>query len=591
MAVPPTDTVSSKTQILQLAQTWRRLAEDRAPDAETEEQKRELIGQLNAAYWNHLFQRLEGIVTAAADRQLTFAPGDLALFDLGLIDESPDPAILAELGKPYRDGEFTVLSLSEWLAFQDDRFMQIPLRDRLAERISQSSGTIESVNREVLRLQDERGKWLNGALAQRVLVDLNEHEAAHLSIYLFEKARRKRSLTGAEARTYSQNRAVVARSLTLICRGVGPDGEREVPKLTQEIIRLRQRLSDLREDLEALQRERDSVDERGRTVAIERRLQMESWLREVKENTELCSKFGRCLYSPLLLGGQGIVKRADIVETVKTVESWDPALFRNRRVEKEGIPPILMTPGNGNGSYDYRTNTLVVPVTTPTSLLESVAFALALYRRDIDKTESEGKLWESFFDEDVWRKAEIKRPTGIRDRMNVFVAKYCQWIVKETRGHSVLEEAIREWFELSIAPDRRRPILPRELRRVRVDDIENLRRRYGEDPTAPHLYCHAVLSFRIEEYDAALESATQSVKMDATQADPFWLLGLLYMLDDQTLRETRSETLRGMGRLERRKHAKQAFQVYLKLAPQSWWSQKAQGYLREIDFDLSMRKK
>lgn len=591
MASPPADTAGSKTQILQLAQTWKRLAEDRAPDAEAEERKRELIGQLNAAYWNFLFQRLEGIVVGAGDRRLDFSPADLGLFDLGLVDEAPDPALVSDLGKPYVDGEFSVLSLSEWLAYQDDRFMQIPLRDSLTERIRQATETIDTVNREVLRLEGERGKHLGtGPMAGRLLADLNDHEAAHLSIYLFEKARRKRSLTGAEARTYAQNRAVVARPLAAICRGIGPNGEREAPKLTQEIIRLRQKLSDLREDLEALQREREGVQERGRTIGVERRLQMESWLREVKENTELCSKFGRCPYSPLLLDGRAIVKRADIVETVKTVESWDPALFRNRRVEKEGIPVILMTPGNGNGSYDYRTNTLVVPVTTPTSLLESVAFALALYRRDIDKTESEGKLWESFFDDELWRKAEMKRPTGIRDRMNVFVSKYCQWIVKETRGHSVLEEAIREWFELKIAPDRRRPILPRELRRVRVDDIEKLRRGYQESPTAPHLYCYAVLSFRIEEYDQALESGTQSVKMDATHPDPFWLLGLLYMLDDQTLRETRSETLRGMGRLERRKHAKEAFQMYLKLAPQSWWSQKAQGYLREIDFDLSMRK-
>jgi tetratricopeptide (TPR) repeat protein len=591
MAVQPLETQQLRSQLQGLIQAWQGLKEAPPGDTEAEDRKRETLGQLNGLFWNHLFQRLENVVAACADRRLSFSPDDHILFDFGLAGDDAEASLPDGQDKPYHDGEFTVMSLTEWLAHQDDRFMELPRRGRLAEQIRKAASTIDDVNRQVAELQARREGLVRASRdAQTVLDGLNDHESAHLSIYLYEKARKKRSLTGGEAKTYAQNRLVVMKPLSALCKGLGPQAEREVPQLTQEIILLRKRLADLREELEGIERERDTVETRCRNVGVERRLQLESWLREVKENTELCSKFGRCLYTPLLLDGKPVVKRAEIVETIKYVESWDPQLFRNRRVEKEGIPKILMTPGSGNGSYDYRTNTIVIPVATPSTLLEAVAYALALYRRDIDKTENEGKLWESFFDEDVWRKAEMKRPSGIRDRMNVFVSRYCLWILKETSGFSVLEPAIREWFELSVAPDRRRPILPRELRRVRVDDIENRRRAYLAQGDAHALYCHAVLSFRVEDYDAALDSTEKSVRMNAEFADVHWLFGLLMTLDEQTLRETRAEGLRKLGLLERRKRAKTCFQTYLKLAPQSWWSQKAQQYIREIESDLALRK-
>ena len=66
--------------------------------------------------------------------------------------------------------------------------------------------------------------------------------------------------------------------------------------------------------------------------------------------------------------------RKAVGEAIRRVEDFDPRLFANRKVEREGRPTVVLTPGIGNGSYDFRSNILIVPRTSPQSTLKSTAF-------------------------------------------------------------------------------------------------------------------------------------------------------------------------------------------------------------------------
>ena len=153
---------------------------------------------------------------------------------------------------------------------------------------------------------------------------------------------------------------------------------------------------------------------------------------------------------------------------------------------------MLVAPGMGNGSYDYRSNILVLPLRPARTVLETVAYALALYRKDVDHTENDGRLWKSFYHPDVWRRVKTRAmPKGVRKQVAEFVRNYVRWTTRESQGHAVLDDSVRVWFEEFIAPDWRGPQVPPGLRALPRLEIEALREAMGELPPRDQLMIKA----------------------------------------------------------------------------------------------------
>jgi tetratricopeptide (TPR) repeat protein len=359
-------------------------------------------------------------------------------------------------------------------------------------------------------------------------------------------------------------------------------------QINQKIIGLDREISDCQDKQAHLEALEKLTLERYELRRAERKLHLEEKLKEIKEDIRFCSKWGRSEYFAVLLSERELNHKALIIETIKVIEDFDPKIFNNKMVERRGKPTIVLTPGTGNGSYDFRSNTIIIPVTSPHSVLESLAYAFALYRKDIDQEYNESKMWESFFSDDVWRGIKDRdRPRHLRNRMIEFVKCYTDWITKESRGLMVLDLEIRRWFEENIAPEKRGLIVPRELRHVKIAEREKLLHHYMQSPAPHSAYMAGVLLFKMGDFEQSDKQFERAMELAPESPEPHWAKAILLMLDERDMKGFDAEYIRKMRLKDRLTIAKDELQKFTKIGDQSWWTLKAQEHIRRLSEQIA----
>jgi tetratricopeptide (TPR) repeat protein len=146
----------------------------------------------------------------------------------------------------------------------------------------------------------------------------------------------------------------------------------------------------------------------------------------------------------------------------------------------------------------------------------------------------------------------------------------------------VLNTQIRKWFEENIAPDKRSVIIPREFRGVKAAERPKLIETLSNGRTPHQLYQLVVLLYLERRYEEALRRCEELLREHPGYYQAYWARGIIFLLDDRTIKEFQVQALRRMRYRDRLQEANRSFERFLKAAPQSWWSLKAQEHMRRL---------
>ncbi|MBI5359903.1 MAG: tetratricopeptide repeat protein [Planctomycetes bacterium] len=547
-----------------------------------------LKARLNYRFWSLLFVRLEHALIDSGNGTLVFGHEDIKLFNFGFLDERLFPGGIVDCETDFTDSQFNVIHMTEWLAMVDANYMEMRKKESIEDFISDIDDNIEKLNTKLADIEDRRRTEIITLFKDEEPLAglLRAFEDANVVSFLSDQIKRSRSLGRAETTRFVKSQLIIPKIQTHINAILQDEALRtHFHGISDEIIRLRKAIKHLEIEREKQINDLYATEDRQKELLQERKVKLEERLLEVKEDIELCSRWGKSESYSVLFKNRPLNVKKDVLQTIRLIEDYDPGLFNNRRVELKGKPLILITPGVGNGSYDYRTNTLIIPITSPVSLMESVAYGLALYRRDIDKEIYDERLWNSFFDHNVWKHIKDRgMPNTFRHQMMEFVSNYVKWTTKEARGSMVLDAPIREWFEDNIGPDKRGLMIPRHLRSMKMLEMDDMIRKYSADENDPLNCYHLIIIFnRKGDYNKALYYAERALELQPDMAEVKWAKAMILM--DTTSDITQ---LKLMTPVQRLLAAREELSDFIKMV-RSWWTLKALEHIRKIDENIGKR--
>ncbi|GEM_PF-5249656 len=551
------------------------------------EKERDLKHQTNSLYWQVVFDRVAQRIQERPTEKLAFDAADRTLINFGWVDERlfPREQLVEEPSPP--DAPFRVLYVTEWFAEEEGRFLELANRTKLDTKARTIGGEVSSCEDQTRECLMSRDKILATASRRQDLLQFyGELEQHRVRVHQLERIRRMRSLTREEVGELGESVRQVSRIGPMIQAVLKTEDtiREDLERIHEQIFSLHRRRIDLDDRHKTSRTDLAKADDLYQLRLSERRQHMQEKLVEIREDIKLCAKWARTEAHSCLFGPSKLNSKRDVVETVYAIEDFDPTLFENRRVEKGGRPTFVITPGVGHGSYDFRTNTIVLPLISPRDRLESVAYAIALYRRDLDKVANDGKLWESFFSDQVWRGIKDReKPTRFPKQMEEFVTDYVLWVTREAKGMMVLDSEIRRWFEQNIAPDKRAPMVPRDLRAVRPADRVTRAQDLRKETNAANAYRIGVLAWQSGRIGDAYGWFTKAATLDPESLETLWAMGVLHVLPDQDLKTGEAGALKAISLRERLAKAKESMDRFVKLSKPSWWLLKAQDHLRKIN--------
>lgn len=568
----------------QLVEEYLRLSEvpEKTRDEAWQEAERACREGINRRYWNRLFSRLGEVVAASPSDELKFGAEDAGLFDFGWLDERLFPAA-GLTPDEYRDELYRIMDLRQYLAAADAEFMLVPERAKLSAGITEVTGKLQAlagVVAETMAARDREQAALPD-LSRGSLAELNRVvDSSTVTLIVLERLKKNKGLGGDQVKAYgqlrSQNETASSRRETTLLR-LGEAGKR-LAAANRKLFDSRNMAVQLADVMDRLKTALAAAEAETVNRRVQRRATLEERLGEIREDIVMCGRWGRTTASPALLQNRGLNGKEAVIDSIRRVEDFDPGLFANRRVERGGRPRVVLTPGIGNGSYDFRSNVLIVPRTSPRSTLESVAFALALYRRDQDKACDEGRLWRSFLEDIAWSKMG-GAPRSVQAQMRTFVRAYTTWATREAAGQPVLQPELRVWFEEKIAPSTRGPVFPRDMRGIgptRRDELLAAEEAAGAEGDRYRMGC---LFWMKDDFARALESFRLAAEVLPVRPEAFWSVAACLRLPPEVFSLP-------IGMPERLGQAIEALHRFTAQAGQSWWTRRAQGIASELQARL-----
>ncbi|MGQ9630669.1 MAG: hypothetical protein ACUVXI_10205 [bacterium] len=229
--------------------------------------------------------------------------------------------------------------------------------------------------------------------------------------------------------------------------------DRKVEAIVNAIARLdRERestmvkLIDAEAQKESLTEETREHEERMRAIDIaQKQKQMRECLAKNAEIVRLMAKKARIDVGPVLIEGWKFNNKEDILRVINEVVEADPKIFKQKRVNLQGLPLFLMIPGGGDAMYDWENNTIIIPMISPRSGTESIIKGLVDYRLDCDE---EHELRDTYATETKQMRLGIAQ---LKDRIS---KDYTLYVMKEAKGYKVLDKEVRKWFQWYIAPSK-----------------------------------------------------------------------------------------------------------------------------------------
>lgn len=168
-------------------------------------------------------------------------------------------------------------------------------------------------------------------------------------------------------------------------------------------------------------------------------------VKEIQNLIDYTAKRSRVAPFPFLTRRVVLDLPEQIFNYIRGCEKHDQQLFKTKGVRLQGMPGVILGPGQGEGFFNYENNKFFIPVEYSNSLEDSVIHALVIYKWDMDETR---EMRDSF--------AELKPYKGksFVELQKGLYKEYHTYITKESRGYKVMDKEIKEWFSWKISPSK-----------------------------------------------------------------------------------------------------------------------------------------
>jgi tetratricopeptide (TPR) repeat protein len=318
-------------------------------------------------------------------------------------------------------------------------------------------------------------------------------------------------------------------------------------------------IAKLREEIDRIEREQRAIS----GLELENRIRME--IDYLKDLVRLSARRLHTASCPLLRKDDTYFTFDELAKCLDRVLEFDPRVFQNERTVHFGKPSILLIPGNGNALYDWKNNQIVVPlVPYQKNFMASIASGIVEYRFDTDE---EKKLLNSF--NLLPENKTIKSVVQLKSKL---VKEYTLWMTSEYAGFRVLSTFSKKWFEREIAPGRNDIFIPFAFQPFELSSaqfqklLEKTENEVKDRQNAPldSLWIGSILEYQRGNYEKAYELVSELVKRDPSRDFAWYNYGHTAM------------------KAMRKKEAIEAFNQFIKMRTQSWWTSVAYDLVRQL---------
>jgi tetratricopeptide (TPR) repeat protein len=318
-------------------------------------------------------------------------------------------------------------------------------------------------------------------------------------------------------------------------------------------------IAKLREEIDRIEREQRTIS----GLELENRIRIE--IDYLKDLVRLSARRLHTTSCPLLRKDDSYFSFDELAKCLNRVLEFDPHVFQNERTVHFGKPSILLIPGNGNALYDWKNNQIMVPlVPYQKNFMASIASGIIEYRFDTDE---EKKLLNSF--NLLPENKTIKSVVQLKSKL---IKEYTLWMTSEYAGFRVLSTLSKKWFEREIAPSRNDIYTPFAFQPFELPSaqfqklLEKIESEVTDRQNAPQesLWTGSVLEYQRGNYEKAYELVSELVKRDPSRDFAWYNYG--------------HTALKAM----RKKEAIEAFNQFIKMRSQSWWTSVAYDWVRQL---------
>ncbi|MFP4522120.1 MAG: hypothetical protein ACLFQK_08250 [Fibrobacterota bacterium] len=536
--------------------------------------------ELNSFYW----EKLDEIVFASIE--MSEKNGiDLTKYrefiDFGLVSKElfQSSEELNSVLKQTESGENRglIYYFSEWIEKQYEEALNFNKKEEIQRKIALKRGEIKNEKQKVFSLQSERlanyergikpvmkkAGTLNRSALSEELKKMKSMASRHdnmflkvnrikkqLSEGLYLNVERKRELVNMETEL-----ADLRNKLEKLSSQIGTGDEfskiRNVSKTIEEIIG---EMILAQSEIVRMQRALENIDNETSSLSPE---EINSRIGEVtgynRELSQLAAKRARTTPFPCISSRSNFICKKKIESILKKIEEFDPKLFNNERALYMGMPDILIVPGTGNGIYDFKYNTLFIPLLPIGSPEESVFNAVVEYKLDVDEDK---QMLNSYNKLDDYR--------GIRSLLTLkekFRKDYTVWMTQEVNGYRVFPKEVRVWFEREVAPSKNEIVRPKKYHPLLMTEQEynklhealEEKEKSGEADSEDHFALGTIYEYR--EKPVLAEECFKK----AYEANP-WNLNALFNFAIMKLKN------------HKKSEASELFNEYVKKNSRSWWA-------------------
>ncbi|MBF0433314.1 MAG: hypothetical protein HQK83_18695 [Fibrobacteria bacterium] len=549
-----------------------------------------LKNQINSGFWNALQGFIKQKIDSGNVQQVVLSQDESFFFDFGVLSldlihgEYNNKEKLLDLKASEVPSDY--FHFIEWFNRQYEIILKNDQKSEIKKQIKIQKKRLKALENEIGLLQSNREhtfseeyeralrvrKQFNPGIIQRSAMQMQK--VRETDILFREVERTKKMVTTGTFLNPEQKREFIAsqdkleKARTGIENLIGGLGDAEP---INEIRDINKHIESCIIDVLNQEREieksriilRDVSEAMSRLTPSEIENAVNRFISYNRDLVKICAKRKRAEPFAVLNGNVEPMSLAKINEIMKTVMEFDPKLFKNDRIRIIGRPSIVIVPGYGDGSYDWKYNALVIPTMPYRTHPASVFSAVVEYKLDCD----EDKILLSSYNK-LKEYADIRSTFQLKDK---FIKDYIAFMGNETKGYKVLPKNIRKWFEREVAPNK-----------------HNIRVPLKFDP----------LLMSREEFEALKKNISKKIEDGKASSMEYFIMGIIYEYcaedykalncfikavigDNNFLTSIYNAGIMAI-RVKEKKIANKFFSHYMKLEPQSWWSAACRDHLIKL---------
>ena len=542
-------------------------------------EKDQNTSRIDSAYWAFIADSFAECVRYKKDLH-TVITDMKDLIDFGICPEMLEngEVIKATISPSVAPSEhLKVTVLSTFIEERLNTILQESSRERIEKEIAIAERERSRQEKEMLTLQETRKELLFSAFNASPKTGSIAEQMEKVDELQFSSLTMKKSVVKGAFVAVEQKREHFTREKTIaemqgkIDRFLSSD-----PNQKANVEQIRQQCADINAAIEKvidqnaaitkLHEEIDRIEREQRAISgleLENRIRLE--IDYLKDLVRLSARRLHTASCPLLRKDDTYFTFDELAKCLDRVLEFDPRVFQNERTVHFGKPSILLIPGNGNALYDWKNNQIMVPlVPYQKNFMASIASGIIEYRFDTDE---EKKLLNSF--NILPENKTIKSVVQLKSKL---IKEYTIWMTSEYTGFRVLSTLSKKWFEREIAPGRNDIYTPFAFQPFELPSaqfqklLEKTEGEVKDRQNAPieSLWSGSILEYQRGNFEKAYELLNELVKRDPAREFAWYNYGHTAM------------------KAMRKKEAIEAFNQFIKMRSQSWWTSVAYDQVRQL---------